>query len=289
MNDPIILLQTGISGLLFGSVYGLIAFGLTLVFALTRLLNFAHGSFMLLAMYGSMALSQRFGIDPYLSVLIHVPVFFGIGYLLYRWIFAGLMESELIVVVQLTLGFVFIIQSALQLTFTADPQTVRTFATNSRLAFGDIVIRTPLIIALVTAAVLAAALFWMLQRTDFGRFIRASVQDPVAAALMGIDVNRVRILAFSIAIALLGIAGPLAIPMWVLEPAAGMEITLFGFIVVVLGGMGSFVGAFVGGLIVGVAEAYGNFFLPGTLAPVVPYALFILMLLFRPSGLFGEA
>lgn len=287
--EPQILLQTAISGLLFGSIYGLIAFGLTLVFALTRLLNFSHGSFMLLAMYVSLVLHNVFRLDPYASILIDVPLLFGIGLLLFRWLFARMMESHLIMVVQLTLGLVFIVESLLQMTFTADPLTVPTAISSSKIYLGGIIVRTPLLVAFAVAAVLSGALYWMLHRTDFGRFIRASAQDPVAAALMGINVGRVRVLAFALAIGLLGVTGPLAIPMWVLEPSIGLELTLFAFIVIVLGGLGSFLGAFAGGLLVGVAEAFGHLLLPGTLAPIVPYALFVIVLLFKPDGLMGEA
>lgn len=289
MTDLQIFLQTAVSGLLFGSVYGLIAFGLTLVFALTRLLNFAHGSFMLFAMYVSFALHKLLQLDPYASILIVAPLLFLIGFVLYRYMFARMMESDLIMVVQLTLGLVFILESLLQMTFTADPVTVPTFISSSKLYVHGVIVRTPLLLAFVVASSLSVMLYWMLHRTDFGRFIRATAQDPVAAKLIGVNVERVRVLAFALAIGLLGIAGPLAIPMWVLEPSSGLHLTLFAFIVIVLGGLGSFVGAFVGGLLLGVAEALGNLLLPGTLAPIVPYVLFVLVLLFKPDGLMGEA
>lgn len=287
--DIQILLQTAISGMLFGSIYGLIAFGLTLVFALTHLLNFAHGSFMLLAMYISLVLYNAFHLDPYASILFTVPILFGIGLVLYRYLFARMMESHLIMVVQLTLGLVFIIEGLLQMNFSADPVTVPTVISSSKIYVHGIIIRTPLLVAFTVAVALSGALYWMLHRTDFGRYIRASAQDPVAAALIGINVGRVRVLAFALAIGLLGVAGPLAIPMWVLEPSIGLELTLFAFIVIVLGGLGSFVGAFIGGLLVGVADAFGNLLLPGTLAPIVPYVLFVIVLLFKPNGLMGEA
>jgi branched-chain amino acid transport system permease protein len=284
-----IYLQTAVSGLLFGSVYGLIAFGLTLVFALTRLLNFAHGSFMLFAMYVSLALNRALHLDPYASILLDAPLLFLIGLVLYRYMFARMMDSHLIMVVQLTLGLVFVIEGLLQMTFTADPVTVPTVISSSKLYLHGIIVRTPLLVAFVVAVSLSIMLYWMLHRTDFGRFIRASAQDPVAAKLVGVNVERVRVLAFALAIGLLGIAGPLAIPMWVLEPSSGLELTLFAFIVIVLGGLGSFVGAFIGGLLLGVAEAFGNLLLPGTLAPIVPYVLFVVVLLFKPDGLMGEA
>jgi branched-chain amino acid transport system permease protein len=283
-----IFLQLVLSGLLFGAVYGLVAFGLTLIFALTRLLNFSHGPLILLAMYVCVALYDRYGLDPYLSILVAAPLLFVLGVIFYRFLFAGMIESHLIVVAQLTLALVFVIEGALELVFSAQPATISTPFLDSKIYLSELIIRVPLLVAFGVAMLLAVALYAMLQHTDFGRSIRACAQDKDAAALMGVDVPKVRLLGFALAIALLGIVGPLIAPMWVIEPHIGLEFTLFAFIVAVLGGLGSFFGAFAGGLIVGIAQSLGNFMLPGTLAPIVPYSLLVLILLFRPNGLIGR-
>jgi branched-chain amino acid transport system permease protein len=287
MSGWVIFFQAVIQGAMMGAVYFLIASGLTMIFSVTRLLNFAHGDFMVVGMYSCLVLFAGFKLDPYISIFLISPLMFGLGLLIYRVLIRPVRRAHILMVIQLTLGLVFIIEGGLLLIFKADFRTVPTFLTASKIYVGPFIMGTPLLVAFLTSAAMAGFLFWILRTTDFGRAIRAIAQSPDAAALMGINVGRVQMQVFGLGFLLLGIAGPMVIPLLTMMPFMGLHLTLFAFIILVLGGMGNFLGALLGGLILGVAEALGYLYLGAGFAPAVPYAIFVLVLLFKPQGLLG--
>lgn len=272
---------------MMGSVYFLIASGLTMIFAVTRLLNFAQGDFMVVAMYTCLVLFTSLKLDPYVSIFLVMPLMFGLGLFIYHFLVRRVLRAHILMVIQLTLGLVFIVEGGLSLVFKADYKTVPTFLTASKIYLGPFIIGAPLLVAFLVSAFIAGFLFWILRTTDFGRAVRAVAQSPEAAALMGVHVSRIQMQVFGIGFLLLGISGPMVIPLLTMMPFMGLHLTLFAFIILVLGGMGNFLGAMLGGLILGMAEALGYLYLGAGLAPAVPYSLFILVLLFRPQGILG--
>jgi branched-chain amino acid transport system permease protein len=287
MTGWVIFFQAVIQGIMMGSVYFLIASGLTMIFAVTRLLNFAQGDFMVVAMYTCLVLFSSLQLDPYISILLVMPFMFAFGFLIYHFLVRRVLRAHILMVIQLTLGLVFIVEGGLLLIFKADYKTVPTFLTASKMYVGPFIIGAPLLAAFLVSVLIAALLFWILKSTDFGRAVRAVAQSPEAAALMGIHVSRIQMQVFGIGFLLLGIASPMVIPLLTMMPFMGLHLTLFAFIILVLGGMGNFLGAMLGALILGVAEALGYLHLGAGFAPAVPYSIFILMLLFRPQGLLG--
>jgi branched-chain amino acid transport system permease protein len=272
---------------MLGAIYGLIGLGITMVFSITGLLNFAHGDFMAIAMYLCLALFTRFQIDPYISMLVAIPLLFVVGLLVYHFLFRRVLKAEILMVIQLTLGMVFVIESTLLLTFTADYESVPNFLHAMKFALGPLTVTGSYLVTFLVGGGTGAALYWVLQHTDLGRQVRAIAQNKEAAALMGINTTRIQMIVFATAIALLGLSGCLTTSILTMEPYMGLELTLFAFIVFVMGGVGNFLGTLVAGYLLGIADAMGTLFIGGHLGAMVPYGLFVLMLLFRPQGILG--
>ncbi|MDF1670073.1 MAG: branched-chain amino acid ABC transporter permease [Roseovarius sp.] len=279
------LIQGLAQGLAIGGIYGLITMALTIVYSVTRLLNFAHGDLMVVAMYLAFAGVNWLGIDPYLSILIIAPLMFGFGALLFHLIFARVLRAHVLLVVQVTLGLGFVIQSVLLMVFSANYRTVQSVLTGKRIFIGDIVLQAPYVVAFVVSVLTAVLFFWLLHRSTFGRQVRAVAEDAEAASLSGINVRWVQMIVFAGALGTLGVVGPLVSPVFIVEPTLGLHLSLVAFIVLILGGVTNFIGTFVAGIIIGVAEALGGLYVnPPEFAGITPYAIFILFLLFRPSG-----
>ena len=285
--DTAIIFQGIIQGLMLGAIYGLIGLGITMVFSITGLLNFAHGDFMSMAMYLCLALYTHFHIDPYISMLLAVPLFFALGILVYHFLFRRVLKAEVLMVVQLTLGMVFIIESSLLLGFGADYESVPNFLHAKRIIIGPLSVSGSYLAVFLIGGGVGVLLYWILQKTDLGRQIRAITQNKDAAELMGINTARIQMVVFALGIGLLGLSGALTTSILTMEPYMGLELTLFAFIVFVMGGVGNFLGTLVAGYVLGVAEAMGALFIGGHLGTLVPYALFVLVLLFRPQGILG--
>src|SRR5215510_6994505 len=282
-----LLLQGVVSGLLLGGVYGLVAFGLSLIFGVLRIINFAHGAVMMLAMYTTYWLVALVGIDPYLSILISGPLFFLIGIVVQRAViepnrFAA-EHNQLL----LTLGLALFLENLALVLWQGDYRTVRPAYASASFVVGEALVEVPRLVACGGAIVMAVVLFAFLKLTDVGKAIRALAEEPEGAMLMGINVSRIRAAAFGIGAGAVAVAGALVTPFFYVAPDVGEAFNIMAFVVVVLGGMGNFVGALLGGFIVGLAESLGATLLPGSLKQLVVFALFVLVLLFRPAGLFG--
>lgn len=277
-----------INGLTNGAVYAIIALGLTLIYGVLHIINFAHGSLLMLAMYGVFFLYTLFGIDPYLAIPIIVPVMFALGYGLQRGVISRASHGKDENILLVTLGLAIVIDNLALYLWSSDTRIIDTPYAFATIEFGPVLVSTPKVIALV-AAVLIAVLFWLLMtRTDLGKAIRAVARERTGAELVGINVDHVYAMSFGLGIACLGVAACLLLPTFYVTPQVGFTFVLIAFTVVVLGGMGSFMGALWGGLIIGVTESLGGLFLGESLGQICIFVLFILVLLFRPTGLMGQ-
>ncbi len=280
--------QAVVSGMLIGGVYALVALGLTLVFGVLRIINFAHGTLMMLGMYATFFLYSLGGLDPYLSVLLVGPAFFLVGVVLER----GLIEPNLAAPesnqLLLTLGVALFLENAALVAFSPDYRSIRLPWASRALLLGDAVVNVPRLIAFGCSIALAVALWLFLKYTDVGKAIRAAAEEREGALLVGIDIRRLYAVAFGLGSAVVAVAGSLVVPFLYVAPDVGEVFNIVAFVVVVLGGMGSFVGALLGGFLVGLAESLGAAFLAGSLKQLPMFVLFVLVLLFRPTGLFGR-
>lgn len=283
-----VLLQATVQGLQMGAIYALIALSMTLIFSVGGLLNFAHGDFMALAMYGALALYQSFALDAYAAAPLLFFGFFLLGFLMFRRLVQPVLAAGVLAGAQLTLGLVFVQENFLLMVFGGDYLSVPTALSNKNLVIPPLIMPWPLLVGSLLAVVLAAILYVVLMRTDFGRQVRAITQNSDAAALMGIRIDRVQAIAFGIGIGLLGLTGAIIVAQFTLTPAMGLDFTLIALIVMVIGGLGSFAGSMIAGAIIGVSESLGSLLYGGTVGAMIPYAILVLVLLFRPHGLMGE-
>jgi branched-chain amino acid transport system permease protein len=284
-----LFLQAVVSGLLLGGVYGLVASGLTLIFGVLRIINFAHGAVMMLGMYATYWLWMLVGLDPYLSVLVTAPVFFGVGVAIQRIVIEPNRDAAEHNQLLLTLGLALFLENLALVLWQGDFRTLRVSYSSASFFIADTLVEVPRLIAAGGAVVIAVALYVFLRRTDLGKAIRALAEEREGAMLVGIDVSRIRSVAFGIGSACVAVAGALITPFFYIAPDVGESFNIMAFVVVVLGGMGNFLGALAGGFIVGLAESLGAAFLPGSLKQFVVFLIFVLVLLFRPEGLFGGA
>jgi len=281
-------LQIIASGLLTGGIYALLAVGLTLIFGVLRVVNFAHGEFMMLGMYGAFWMWALWDIDPYLSVFAVVPAIFGLGLLTDRLIIKRTIGAPEVTVVFATLGLSILLQNAALTVFSADTRSVTTGYTGTALSFGEVRVSIPMLISFVVAIGLALALWAFLSRTRFGKAIQATAQNRDAAALMGINVQRVYMMTYAIAVAGAGAMGAIAAPVFSVYPRVGLSFVITAFVIVVLGGLGSVLGAVIAALLVGLVQSVVGFLVGAAWAEIAYFVLFIAVLVLRPQGLFGR-
>lgn len=285
--DANIIAAAAINGLLLGGIYTLVASGLTLIYGVLHIINFAHGSMLMLAMFGVFYLLTLLGIDPYLSIFIMVPAMYMLGYLLYKGLIGRLSSGKDENILLVTLGLSILIENLALMFFKGDSRTILVSYSDTMIEVGPAFVPLPKLISFAVAMLLCAVLGLFIQRTDTGRAIRAVAKERVGARLVGIDVDRIFAISYGIGLATLGAAASLMMPIFYVSPSVGHVFVLVAFTVVVLGGMGSFLGAVVGGLIIGLTESFGGLFLGESMGQIGISLIFILILLFRPSGLFG--
>ncbi|HSD21613.1 MAG TPA: branched-chain amino acid ABC transporter permease [Anaeromyxobacter sp.] len=283
-----VFIQSVISGILVGGVYALIGIGLTIIFGVMRIINFAQGELLMLGMYATWIVFTWFGIDPFLSIVITGPLLFLWGAFLQKTIINRVLNALPQNQILLTIGLGLIMTNSIMLAFTSDYRILTTSYSSSSFSVGGISISEPLLVAFLITAAITGALYWFLLKTDTGQAIRATAQDRDAAQLMGINVKAMSVLAFGIGSALAGVAGALISPTYYIFPQVGSTFTLKAFVIVVLGGMGSVIGATLGGVIIGVTESLSAVYIASGLKELVVFVLFLGLLLFKPSGLLGK-
>ncbi|MFO1288454.1 MAG: branched-chain amino acid ABC transporter permease [Rubrivivax sp.] len=287
MLDFGILFPSVLNGLTTGAVYALVALGLTLIYGVLHIINFAHGALLMVALYAVYWLKASLGLDPYLALPLLVPGMFALGYALQAGVINRASHGKDENILLVTLGLSIVLENLALMFFKSDTRTIDTAYTLTTVAIGPAFIALPKLVAFAGALVASALLLLVVKRTDLGRAIRAVAKEKQGARLVGIDVEHVYAMSFGIGLACLGAAACFLLPAYYVNPQVGGGFVLVAFTIVVLGGMGSFAGALAGGLLIGVVESLGGLFLGESLGQIGIFAIFIAVLLFRPQGLFG--
>jgi branched-chain amino acid transport system permease protein len=281
-----ILLQTIVAGFLKGGLYALIGIGMTLIMGVMGIINLAHGQMMMVAMYIAYVLNVM-GVDPYFSLLVAMPTLFLLGVIIQKYLLNPLIKVETILPenqVLMTVGIGMVLTEVVRFIFKSDYKYVTTSYSSSTFFLGGISFNVPLTIAFFIALAFTAAMFWFLIKTDLGRSIRATAQDKDAATLMGINTGRITVVTMGLGAALVAAAGCLLAPVYYIFPDLGGPFTAKAFVITILGGLGSTVGAILGGITLGMAESLGATYLGMEYEDVVGLAIFVAVLLFLPGG-----
>jgi len=286
--SPIILVPAILNGLLTGAVYALVALGLTLIYGVLHIINFAHGAILTAAMFAAFFAHRLLGLDPYVAAIFLTPAFFLLGYGLQRFVIGPAAHGEDRNILLVTLGLAVVMENALLYAFRADTRTINLSYGFDVLEVGTAFLSVPRLIGFGVVIAVALTLWLLMQWTDLGKAIRAVAREKLGAELCGIDVAHIYAVTFGLGTACLAVAACLLLPTYYVNPSAGNAFVLIAFTIVVLGGMGSVAGALVGGLFIGVVESLSGLYLGESLGQIGIFVIFILVLLFRPSGLFGE-
>jgi branched-chain amino acid transport system permease protein len=279
--------QAVVNGLLIGGIYALVSIGVTLIFGVVKIVNFAQGEFVMIGMYISFYLATRFGIDPLVSLVVSMPVLFVVGMLLQQFLIRRVLALGDMPQIFLTFALSLLLTNLALLLFTANYRTVQTPYTEASIHLGPIYVAVAKLIAFVVAMVLSGLLWVFLHVTDLGKAMRAAAQNRDVAMLMGINPDRVFRVAVGVALALAGAAGSLLMPFYPAYPLVGQVFVLMAFVAVVLGTLGNVTGALIASLMMGVAESLGIQFVGADSGLIVVFLMLLVTLAIRPSGLFG--
>jgi len=287
MVDITLFMQGLVSGLLLGGLYAMIAVGLTVIFGVMDVVNFAHGSLLMLGMYITFTLTWHFGINPYLTLIVSVPVLFVIGAGIQRFTIQPILGDHTLQIL-VTLGLMFLIENLAQVIWKAVYRSLFPILDVRRFELGSIIISEPRLIALLMSILATIVLVLFLTKTYTGKAMRACAQDRTAAQMMGIDLEKMYAIAFGIGAALVGLAGSLLVPFYYVFPTVGLPFALLAFVIVVLGSLGSVTGATIGGFLIGVVESMGTIYISSEWRLIIIFVIFIGILVFKPEGLFSE-
>jgi len=279
--------QTLVAGVLKGGLYALIGIGMTLIMGVMGIINLAHGQLMMVAMYLTYVCFHYLGLDPYLVLIISMPGLFLLGVVIQKYLLNPLLKVESLLPenqVLMTVGIGMVLTEVMRFIFTSNYLSVKTGYSDATFFIGGVSFSVALCIAFFFAALLTAAMFWFLIKTDLGRSIRAVAQDVEAASLMGVNAERIRTMTLGLGAALVAAAGTLLLPVYYLFPDIGGPFTRKAFVITILGGLGSTVGAIFGGITLGLAEAFGATYIGMDFEDMVGLVIFILVLLFLPGG-----
>jgi branched-chain amino acid transport system permease protein len=279
-------LQLIVSGILAGGIYGIISVGLTLIFGVLNMVNFAHGEFLMLGMYATFWVTHYSGLDPYVTTPIVISLMFLFALAVQHIMIKPIAESHHVVQIVVTLGLSTMLQNLALILWTGNFRTIRPSYANTVLYLGEISVSVTRLVAFSVAIVATGLLYWYMQGSYFGKAIRATAQDVKAAKLVGINVNRVYSLTYAMGIGLVGLAGVILMPLYPAYPTVGWNFVNIAFVSVVLGGLGSLPGAMAGGITIGIVEALSGYYLGSEFQQATYFAIFIILLLIRPSGYF---
>ncbi|MFC8502619.1 branched-chain amino acid ABC transporter permease [Pedococcus sp. NPDC057267] len=282
-------LQATIYGLLQGGLLALIAVGFSLVWGVMNIVNLAHGSFVILGAYIGWQVNAWLGLDPFLGMFVSAAVLFVLGYVLQRWLINLVVNGPIFITLLLTFGLDLLITQGMNIAFSADYRSIQTSYAGHSLALGGVRVPLGRLLAFLVAIAVTVALVALVNRTRTGLSIMATGMDRGAARLMGIRARHVYALTFAIAAALAGMAGAMVGTVGTFNPSTAAGYTLLSFVIAVLGGLGNMYGALVGGLVIGLVEAWGGQYLPGTWVNALAFLVLVIVLIVRPSGLVGRA
>jgi branched-chain amino acid transport system permease protein len=283
-----VFLQILVNGVLYGSMYGIAAIGLSLIFGSMQIIFIAQGTVMILAAYFTFWLFQLTGLDPIACLLLAVPVFLGLGWILYRGLFLRVAAAGKNPSLLLAFGLMVLLESLMSILWTPNQRAINTTYTALGFDLGSLKISFTRLLAFAVSLAATGTVFLFMRRTLWGKAVRAASEDMEAAALLGISPRRVGSLAFAIGLALAGVAGVAVALTYPFDPYTGFIFSLKALIAVAFGGLGSVVGAFLGGVLLGVIESMGSYMISGGWADAISYGAFLLVLMFRPEGLFGR-
>ena len=288
MLTPEIILQTLISGLLMGCVYALVAVGLCLIWGLMEIVNFAHGQFMMLAMFLAFWMYMLFGVDPLLSLPLGAILLFIIGVATYHLIIKGILYTTFFAQIFATFGLGIFLHSMAQFLWTANYRSIQNPVLSGRIAVGNIFIGFPQLAAAAMCIIGFLFLYWLINKTEIGLALQAASEDREAASLMGINSNRIFALGWGIGSACVGVAGVLLTNFFYVFPEVGFTFALIAYVAVALGGFGSIVGSFLAGIIIGLVEAFSGLLIDPAYKYFSIYFLYMVVIFFRPQGLWGR-
>lgn len=283
-------LQIVASGLLLGGIYALLSVGLNLIFGVIKIVNLAHGDFLMMGMYGTFFLYTLGGVNPYIATLIIFPAFVLIGVFIFRVMIKPLLgtaETEVNTIIA-TAGLGFVLQNLALMLWKSDFRAIDTNLTGKSYEFAGVLLSAGRTWAFVVCVVVALVLYYILMKTKIGSHIRAVSQDTDAATLMGINVDKIYTLTFASGIGLVALAGVIITPTFYVYPTVGLYFNTMAFIIVVLGGLGSFTGALIGGLIIGLVESFAGVMASAELAQVFSLLIFLVILFVKPEGIMGK-
>jgi branched-chain amino acid transport system permease protein len=276
-----------VSGILLGGIYGLVSIGLNLIFGVIRVVNFAQGELVMLGMYGTVLVVSVLGVGPYWALLFVVPALFAFGVLLQRTVLQPLSDEPSMQIFA-TFGLLIVLENVVLALTRGEGYSITGPLSGVVLSLGTVKVPATRLVVLLACTAATVALVWFLHRTIAGKSVRAVIQDRQAARLMGIDVERTYRLTFGLGAALAGAAGVLLAPIYTLSPYIGGNFIVAAFAVVVLGGLGSVTGAYLGGFVVGLVEAFAGYYVDPALKQAIWFLIFIVVLVLRPSGLLGQ-
>ena len=280
--------QALVSGLLTGFVFALIAAGLSLIFGVMEIVNFAHGEFLMLSMYLSYFLHTALGWDPLAALPLNALALFGLGVFVYYALVRRVLRAPMLAQIFATFGLGVFLQNLAQFLWRPDFRTLGDTWVSGRIAVGGVFVSRPQLAAAVGAVATTTALWWLLTRTEVGRALRATAEDRQAAALMGIDPDRMFALSWGLGAACVGVAGALLSTFYYVFPQVGGVFALIAFVAVALGGFGSVAGAFVGGILIGAVESLAGVFIAPAVKNIFVFAIYLVVVLVRPRGLLGK-
>ncbi len=280
--------QIIINGILLGAIYALISIGLNLIFGVIKIVNFAHGEFLMIGMYLTFLLFSRAGMDPYLSIPLVFACLFILGIIIHKIILQPLLGKAEFNILLATAGLGIVFQNLALMIFKSDYRVIQTSYSSEKIRLFGTLISVSRLGAFIVAIVVVAIMYYLLMKTRLGTDIRAISQDSEAAILMGINDKKIFAITFGLGVGLVGIAAAIITPIYYIFPTVGESFSTISFIVVVLGGLGSFHGALIGGLIIGIVEAVGGIISSAELARVFSLLIFLIILFVKPSGIMGK-
>jgi branched-chain amino acid transport system permease protein len=281
------LLQLVITGILIGGIYAVISFGLSLIFGVMRIINFAHGEFLMMGLYGAFWAFRLLGLHPYVSILLVAPLSFLVGVVIYKVVIHPAMKRGATVVVLATVGLSVLLQNLALFLWKSDFRTLDVPIAGTNLKIGSVFVPYASLVAFLMASAVTIALWFFLNSTHMGRAIRATAQDKPTSQLMGVNVEKTFIITFGLGSVLVAIGASLISPIFAIFPSIGSNIAMVCFVIVVLGGLGSIPGAWVGGIIIGLIDAMAGYYFSSELKQIIFFVLFIGIMVFMPAGLFG--